>query len=144
MKPNVPSTFGNLGVVGAVLSTMACPLCFPALASIGAAAGLGFLSHWERLFVKVVPLFAVIVLAVNGLGRFRHRQWRRSALGMIGPSLVLIGWASFMSRILPRGTASGVLYAGLAAMVVFAVWDLVSPSSRHCTPEGCELPTKQR
>lgn len=134
----------KVGVVGTVVSTMACAMCFPALGAIGAALGLGFLSRWEDVFIKVLPLFAVLVLIANGLGWLAHRQWHRSALGMIGPILVLIGWVSLMSGVLAHGPARVVLYAGLAVMVVVAVWDLVSPSSRRCGPEGCELPAEHR
>ena len=142
MKPITRIMADKVGVAGAVLSTMACAMCFPALASIGVAIGLGFLSHWEHLFVKVLPLFAVLVLIANALGGFSHRQWRRSALGMIGPILVLIGWGSFMSGVLGHGAARIVLYAGLMVMVTFAVWNLVSPNSRRCEPESCEPPAK--
>jgi MerC mercury resistance protein. len=55
-------------VVGTVVSTMACTMCFPAVAGIGAAIGLGFLSHWEHLFIKALPLFAALVLVTNGSG----------------------------------------------------------------------------
>jgi mercuric ion transport protein len=132
----------KVGVVGTVVSTMACAMCFPAVGAIGAAIGLGFLSQWEDVFINVLPLFAVLVVIANGLGWFAHRQWRRSALGMMGPILVLIGWVSFMSGALAPGAARLVLYAGLLVMVVFAVWDLVSPRGRHCAPEGSELPAK--
>lgn len=134
----------KVGVVGTVVSTMACAMCFPAVGAIGAAIGLGFLSQWEDVFINVLPLFAVLVLVANGLGWLAHRQWRRSALGTIGPILVLIGWVSLMSGVLARGPARVVLYAGLVVMVVFAVWDLVWPISRRCGPEACELPAKHR
>lgn len=120
------------GVIGSIVSTMGCAMCFPALASIGAAIGLGFLSQWESSFVHVLlPLFALIALLANALGWFSHRQWQRSALGMIGPILVLIGRYTF---------TSGVLYVGLALMLAVAIWDLLSPAHRRCSPEGCAVP----
>jgi len=42
----------KFGTVGAIHATMGCAMCFPALASIGAALGLGFLSQWKGLFIK--------------------------------------------------------------------------------------------
>jgi mercuric ion transport protein len=33
------------GSLGAVISAMGCAMCFPAIAGIGAAVGLGFLSQ---------------------------------------------------------------------------------------------------
>jgi mercuric ion transport protein len=123
------------GLIGSIVSTMGCAMCFPALASIGAAIGLGFLSQWESVFVHILlPVFAIIALLANAMGWFSHHQWHRSVAGMIGPILVLIGRYTFVS---------GVLYAGLALMLVVAIWDLVSPASRHCGPDGCELPAKR-
>ena len=83
---------------------MGCAMCFPALASIGAAIGLGFLSQWERLFVNtLLPLFAWVALGTNALGWLSHRQWLRSVAGMVGPVIVLLslypwlqyGWSTW-------------------------------------------------
>lgn len=123
------------GSLGSIVSAMGCGACFPALASLGAALGLGFLSQFEVLFITVLlPLFAGLALLANALGWFSHRQWHRSVLGMIGPTIVLI--ASFTG-------AEKLLYVGLVAMVGISIWDFVSPANRRCGPEGCELPAKQ-
>lgn len=128
------------GSVGAVVSAMGCAMCFPAIASLGAAVGLGFLSRWEGLFVNtLLPAFAGLALALNALGWFSHRQWHRSLLGMLGPTVLLLslypwfkyGWSSF------------VTYTGLGLMVAVSIWDLVSPASRRCDPQHCELPARQ-
>ena len=34
------------GALGSLVSAASCPACFPALASLGTAAGLGFLGDW--------------------------------------------------------------------------------------------------
>lgn len=123
------------GSLGSIVSAMGCAVCFPALASLGAALGLGFLSQFEALFITVLlPLFAGLALLANALGWFSHRQWHRSVLGMIGPAIVLV--ATFTG-------AEKLLYVGLAAMVAVSVWDFVSPTHRRCGPEGCEIPAKQ-
>lgn len=117
------------GALGSVLTTMGCALCFPALASIGAALGLGFLAQWEGLFLnKLLPLFAGIALAANALAWLSHRQWRRGLLGLLGPGLVLLtlyplwnySWSTYL------------LYGGLALMIAVAIWDLISPANRLC------------
>ncbi|MEC4361686.1 organomercurial transporter MerC [Klebsiella pneumoniae] len=78
------------GALGSVVSAMGCAACFPALASFGAAIGLGFLSQYEGLFIsRLLPLFAALAFLANALGWFSHRQWLRSLLGMIGPAIVL-------------------------------------------------------
>lgn len=123
------------GALGSIVSAMGCGACFPALASLGAALGLGFLSQFEAVFVTVLlPLFAALALLANALGWFNHRQWHRSVLGMIGPAIVLV--ASFT-------VAEKLLYVGLATMVAVSVWDFVSPANRRCGPDGCAVPPKQ-
>lgn len=122
------------GALGSIVSAMGCGACFPALASLGAALGLGFLSQFEAVFVTVLlPLFAGLALLANALGWFSHRQWHRSVLGMIGPTIVLV--ATFTG-------AEKLLYVGLAAMVAVSVWDFVSPANRRCGPDGCEVPVR--
>jgi len=77
----------KVGSLGALVSAMGCAMCFPAIASLGAAVGLGFLNQWEGLFVNtLLPLFALVL---NALGWISHRQWHRSLLGMVGPVLLL-------------------------------------------------------
>lgn len=130
------NSIGNkAGGLGAIVSAMGCGACFPAIASFGGAIGLGFLSQYEVLFVTVLlPLFAALALLANALGWLKHRQWHRSVLGMVGPIIVLV--ATFTG-------GEMLLYVGLAAMVAVSVWDFVSPASRRCGPEGCELPAQR-
>lgn len=143
MKRDLARWADKTGVIGSIVSTMGCAMCFPALASIGAAIVLGFLSQWESVFVHVLlPLFAIIALLANALGWLSHRQWHRSLLGSIGPFTALIGWYAFINGLLAKDTARDVLYAGLAVMLVVAVWDLASPAHRRCGSDGCELPAK--
>lgn len=122
------------GVIGSIVSAMGCAMCFPALASIGAVLGLGFLAQWESVLVHVLlPLFALLALLANALGWFSHHQWQRTAAGVTGPVLVLIGRYTF---------TNAVLYTGLAVMLVVAVWDLLAPAHRRCAPDGCAVPEK--
>ncbi|MFX3658408.1 MAG: organomercurial transporter MerC [bacterium] len=126
------------GSLGAVVSAMGCAMCFPAIASLGAAVGLGFLAQWEGLFVNtLLPLFAWIVLVLNALGWFSHRQWHRSLLGMIGPTLLLLSLYPWFQY----GWSTYVTYSALGLMVTVSIWDIVAPANRHCAPDGCELPT---
>lgn len=136
MKSKHLDTLDNqTGSLGTFVSAMGCGLCFPALASLGSAIGLGFLSQYESMFVTVLlPLFALLALLANALGWLKHRQWRRRILGMSGPALVLIGLYTFIS---------GVLYTGMALMMAISLWDLLSPANRRCAPNGCGLAAKQ-
>lgn len=125
------------GSLGALVSAMGCAMCFPAIASVGAAIGMGFLSQWEWVFINtLLPLFAGLVLVVNALGWFSHRQWHRSLLGMLGPVVVLLSLYPWFKY----GWSSYATYTGLGLMVAVSIWDLVSPANRRCGPDRCELP----
>lgn len=125
------------GALGAVVAAMGCSMCFPALASIGAALGLGFLAQWEGLFLNtLLPLFAVIALVANLLGWFAHRQWHRTLLGLVGPVVVLLSMYPWFQY----AWSTWTLYTGLALMLLVAIWDLVAPAHRRCAPDGCDRP----
>ena len=127
------------GSLGALVSAMGCAMCFPAIASSGASIGLGFLSRWEGLFVNtLLPAFAWLALVINALGWFSHRQWHRSALGMLGPTILLLSLYPWFQY----GWSSYATYTGIGLMLALSVWDLVSPANRRCGPDGCELPAK--
>lgn len=138
MNVNLAGCADKAGVAGTLLGSFGCAACFPALASIGAAVGLGFLGQWEGLLVRVlIPVFVLLALAANWFGGFSHHRWRRSLAGSVGPVLALIGAFGLMGvfglvhGFLPAGIARGAFYAGLALMLATAAWDLVRPS-RHC------------
>lgn len=124
------------GVLGSVVSAAACPACFPALASLGAAMGLGIFAQYEGLIMtKLLPLFAAVALLANALGWLRHRQWHRSLLGMIGPAIVLAALLVFPGE----EWFDKLLYAGLACMVSVSLWDLLSPANKRCATNSCEI-----
>lgn len=119
----------KVGVLGTLVSAIGCAACFPALGSLGAAIGLGFLSQYEGVFIRILlPLFAVIGLMANVVSWRRHRQPLRGVLSVIGPLLVLA--AVFVMR--TQGVRTGfLLYPGLALMFIVAIWDLISRPGRR-------------
>ncbi|MDF1584557.1 MAG: organomercurial transporter MerC [Methyloprofundus sp.] len=129
--------FGDkIGSLGALVSAMGCAMCFPAIASLGAAVGLGFLSQWEGLFVNtLLPLFAWIALILNGLGWFSHRQWHRSVLGMTGPILLLLSLYPWFQY----SWSTYVTYSALGLMVAVSLWDIFSPANKRCDDERCAV-----
>jgi len=125
------------GVVGTVVSAAACPACFPALASLGAAMGLGVFAQYEGMVVTtLLPLFAAVALLANALGWLRHRQWHRSLLGMIGPAIVLSALLLFPGE----EWFDKLLYVGLACMVGVSLWDIFSPANKRCGVDSCAPP----
>lgn len=131
-----PRIADKTGVLGSIVGAMSCGACFPALASLGAALGLGFLADYEGLFITtLIPLFAGIALLANALGWLRHRNWLRSGLGMIGPIVVLASTQLFMGQ--PWNEK--LLYLGMGLMVGVSLWDIFGRSKRTCDAPACDL-----
>jgi len=134
------SNFTNLGSLGsslgAMVSAMGCAFCFPAIASLGGALGLGFLGQWEGLFINtLLPAFAWIALVINALGYLGHKQWHRSVFGMVGPVLLLLSLYPWFQY----GWSTYVTYSALGLMVLVSIGDLVYPANKRCDDESCTI-----
>ncbi len=117
------------GSVGAIVSAMGCTACFPAIASLGASIGLGFLGQFEGLFINtLLPIFAVIALVANLLTAWSHRRIGRMLFGIAGPSMVLATLYLFWND----NWSTYMFYVGLAFMLIASIWDIASPPRKAC------------
>ena len=110
------------GTVGAIFAAMSCVACFPALATLASALGLGFLGQFEGSSIRyMLPLFALIGLAANVIGGLRRGGWMRMVLGIAGPLLVLAAALLMATYGMPT---EWLLYPGLILMILIAISDL--------------------
>ena len=123
-KDSATRVAGGGSTIGAIIAAMSCTACFPALAVLASALGLGFLSQFESVSIHyILPLFALIGLAANVIGGLRRRSWTRMVLGIIGPLLVLAASLLMATYGMPT---EWLLYPGLVLMIVIAIWDLMA------------------
>lgn len=124
----------KIGSVGVLVSAMGCAACFPALASLGASIGLGFLSAYEGVFInKLLPLFALIVLVSSLVAWVSHRHYIRLIWGLLGPLMVLATLYLFWTD----NWSTYMFYTGLVLMLAVSIWDIISPPTKTCAlPEA--------
>ena len=121
MSTQATRVAGSSGTIGAIIAAMSCTACFPALAILASALGLGFLGQFESISINyILPLFALIGLAANVIGGLRH-GWVRMVLGIVGPLLVLAAALLMATYGMPT---EWLLYPGLVLMIGTAIWDL--------------------
>lgn len=127
--------FDKGGAFGTFVAAMGCASCFPALGSLGAALGMGFLAQYEGIFINtLLPVFAAVALAANVMAFFSHKLWYRTLFGIAGPTMVLLT----MYPLWVYGWSTYLLYAGIALMLIVAFWDIFWPPQKACANKGVE------
>jgi mercuric ion transport protein len=109
----------KLGTFGAVLTAAACPICFPKLALVGAALGLGALAPFEGYVVLGVQFLFVLAFVGQWVAFRRHHNRWLFALSGVVTLLVFVGYYIFPSAVLLQIALLGL--AGASAWLVVAL-----------------------
>ena len=106
----------RFSTAGAFLAAVVCPICFPKLALIGAALGLGTLAPHESWFSLAAQAFLVLATVGHVLAYRRHHNVALPALSAAGTALV-VGTLWFYY-------VEALVYVGLAAVAGATVWSI--------------------
>lgn len=107
----------KLGTVGALVAAVFCPICFPKLALIGAALGLGALAPFEGWFVAAAQVFLVLALAGHVVAYRLHRErWPPLLAGASVLTVIVSLWVHY---------AEVVVYAGLGGLITATLWGAI-------------------
>jgi mercuric ion transport protein len=113
------------GSVGSIVSAMGCAACFPALGSLAATIGLGFLASYEGIFINtLLPVFAGLALFANLVNWYQHRVHFRGLISVFGPIAVL----ATLYPLWQYGWSTYLLYSALALMLMVSILDIVKPA----------------
>ena len=107
----------KFGTGGAVIAALACPICFPKLALIGAALGLGVFAPYERYIALAVQALFLLALAGQVLAFRAHRNKWLLALAIATAITLFVGYYIVPSSIL--------LQLALLGLVVSSVWQVL-------------------
>ena len=118
---------GRFGSLGAVVTAIFCPICFPKLALVGTFLGLGALAQYEIVFFYAAQLFVLLMLAANIISYKRFKNKMLLMLVVLSVLLFFISLYIFVSEILS--------YVALAGLVVASIWSVFE--SRRCS--ACEV-----
>jgi mercuric ion transport protein len=109
--------------VGALLTAAACPACFPMLAVVGTALGLGIFRAFEGWVFIVFQTLVVLALVGTVLSFLRHRRLIPLIVGLSGPLLIFLA--------LYFGFNQFLLYLGLFGLIAASVLNFLA--NRQCT-----------
>lgn len=103
----------RFGTIGTLAAAILCPICFPKLALIGAALGLGALAPFEGWFVAATHVFLVMAVIGHFVAFRQHQVPWIPALAAMGAAAVPVAlWLVYVEP---------VVYLGLFAVVVATV-----------------------
>ena len=120
----------KIGSIGSLVTAMACPVCFPMLAVVGSALGLGVLHPFEGKILLAFELLVGVSLIGSFIAYFNHRKILPLLIGVISPGLIFFAlYIRFHSVI---------IYLGLLGLAVASVMNMVA--NRRC--RKCNLEVK--
>lgn len=109
----------KFGTLGALLTALACPICFPKLAIIGSALGLGIFAPYEGYLAIGVQVLFVLALVGQVLAYRTHLN--RWLLGLSVAATVTMFVAYY---IIPSSILLQVALAGLVGASVWQVFEM--------------------
>ncbi len=117
-KSRTLSALDKLGAVGAFLAAAAAPCCFPLLAAVGAALGLGALQSWRGYMDYAIQAFVGVSAIGSALAFRQHRQSAPLVIGLASAAVVFFAFHVSYHVAL--------IYTGLAGLIVAAIWNVVA------------------
>jgi len=112
----------KIGTIGAVLAAAACPACFPMLAVVGTALGLGIFRPFEGWVFTVFQILVIIAMSGNIVSFFRHRRVIPLMIGLASPLLIFFALYIRFDQLL--------LYLGLLGLAAASVLNFIA--NRQC------------
>ncbi|MFT5576270.1 MAG: mercuric ion transport protein [Bermanella sp.] len=117
--------------LGVLLAAFGCADCFPALGSLAAVLGLGFLSQFEGLLINQVRrLIAGATLLLAVASTFRYRNYLRGFLAISGPAIVL----AVLYPLWAFSWSTPLFYGGLLVMLAVSLLDIFKPAGAARCP----------
>ena len=87
---NIESVLEKASVGSILIAALSCAGCFPALGSLAAAIGLGFLGQLEGVMInKLLPVFAGFALLLSIYSWSKHRIHWRGLISTLPPIVIL-------------------------------------------------------
>ena len=118
----------KVGSIGAIMGALACPICFPKLALVGLAVGLGVLAPYEGYMAKGVQVLFVVAL-IGQIAAYRQHQnrWLLSLSALV-TVLLFSGYYIVPSSLL--------LQLSLLGLAISSIWLVVE--QRRCAKYGAQ------
>lgn len=118
----------KLAAIGAILAAATAPCCFPLLATIGAALGLGVFQSMRGYMDQAIQAMAVLAVMGNALAFRQHRRALPLILAALSASTAFVAYYIHYEVVL--------IYASLFGLSLAAVWNVAAKRRSACCKES--------
>ena len=101
----------KFGSFGAIVAAMACPICFPKLALLGALVGMGALAPYESAFFFGAQILVVLAVIGHTISYKKHQNWKLLSMVIASAILLFISLYAYTSEVLSYIAFSGITIA---------------------------------
>ncbi len=123
-------TFEKLAPLGTVIAAAGCPACFPALAGLGSALGLGVFARYESQFLILIQVFVVISMLLAFVSYRRTKNIVSLFVALVSGIAMFATWYIAYSP--------AIYYAGMAGFIFSTVWNFYLESKlSNCSNGTC-------
>lgn len=112
----------KFGSFGAIAAAMACPICFPKLALLGALFGFGALAPYETAFFFGAQILVVLAVVGHIIAFRKHQNWKPLSLAIASSILFFISLYAYVSEV--------AAYLAFSGLIISTMWVIVE--NRRC------------
>ena len=115
----------RIGSLGALLTAIAAPCCFPLFTAVGATVGFGILGRYESTVLYVFQAFVLLSLLGLALSFRQH--------GRFGPLTLGVASAAALAYAFYGSFSLAALYTGLFGLLAATLWNYFSSCDKRRT-----------
>ncbi len=108
----------RIGSIGALVSAIAAPCCFPLFAAMGTVTAIGALGQYEGIILYIFQGFAVLTLVGLAVSVRRHSNFAPVIVGLLSCALLAYHFYLQFSLL--------ALYGGLFGLISATLWNYLS------------------
>ena len=132
---NIERVLEKASVGSILIAALSCAGCFPALGSLAAAIGLGFLGQLEGVMInKLLPVFAGFALLLSIYSWSKHRIHWRGLISTLPPIAILV----VLYPLWKYAWSTYLFYSALVMMVIVSIGDVIWPAEKYCQMSGVD------
>ena len=118
----------KIAPIGSLIAAAGCPVCFPALAGLGSALGLGLFARFESQFLILMQMLIIVSLFLAFVSYKRTHNKISLAFAVLSGGILFVSWYVYYVAI--------IYYMGMFGLIITAGWNFWLESKLSTCAQG--------